>query len=103
LKEKGVALKRKRIEDSIHYGSEFDKNLTKVDFQSATPTSFLNVPVYPLLQQSKRTRFQIVNNVLPLMHRKVTEDLLAFIKLHHAKKPAVYIHGPQGVGKVNTI
>jgi len=35
------------------------------------------------------------------MHRKVTENLLHFIKLHHSNImiPAVYIHGPQGVGK----
>jgi len=52
-------------------------------------------------KKTKRTRFKIVDNVLPMMHRKVTEDLLHFIKLHQSNTsiPAVYIHGPQGVGK----
>jgi hypothetical protein len=90
-------MKRKRFEDAISNGSDFEKSLSKVNWQ--TTTSFLTMPVYPLLQQTKRTRFLIVNNGVPVMHRQITRNMLDFINNNYAKVPAVYIHGPQGVGK----
>jgi Cdc6-like AAA superfamily ATPase len=36
---------------------------------------------------------------MPVIHREITGKMLEFINKHHAKVPAVYIHGPQGVGK----
>ncbi len=76
------------------------------------PATFIELPIDPLLFQSQRTRFAFGRNntVIPIMHRKVTEDMLKFV-LNRGQQPkfqvdiprpiipAVYIHGPRGVGK----
>lgn len=65
---------------------------------ASTIGNYTALPIFKLLASTSRTRFPVAADTVDLMHREVTAGLEKFLKDNRGQ-PAVYIHGPQGVGK----
>lgn len=91
--------KRKYGEDAKH-GVAFDTGCPTL---ATTPGEYTTFPEFPLLKITKRRRFNVVGDKIGIMYRSTTANLFDFITLHYGKNPAVYIHGPQGVGKSHSL
>ena len=76
---------------------EFSKELQKV--KRAKCGEYTKYPVFPLLHATGLMRFDIQSSTVLIMNRQITQKLFDFLEENYGKKPAVYIHGTQGVGK----
>jgi hypothetical protein len=95
-----VVGQKRKFERACQAGIEFMAQCKLVNTKTA---EFHNLPAYPLLKHTKRARFNVVGKDVPLMHRETSKSMLEFLQKNHGVKPAVYIHGPQGVGKSHSL
>jgi hypothetical protein len=83
--------------DAVAYAKRFQADIKNVTIAS-TIGQYTALPIFKLLASTSRTRFPVAADTVDLMHREVTTGLEKFLKDNRGQ-PAVYIHGPQGVGK----
>jgi hypothetical protein len=74
---------------------------------SVEPLQYQDWPEDPLLRFTKRRRFDWSDKkqAVSVMHREITDQLYGFITRNHQDSTisAVYIHGPQGMGKSHSL
>jgi hypothetical protein len=80
----------------IETGKRFHKDVAECKFSGGV-AEYRKLPVFPLLGDTLRTRFQQDMPAITLMHRAITQKMQEFITTHSSG--SLYIHGPQGVGK----
>lgn len=112
-----LGIKRKRIDDTEvrnvakHYALELQKIQMKGKLFNVQCPEYIALPVDPLLLETRRERFRVTKDVktghgkeIRIIHREITNQLLSFlIEKHGNEVPAVYVHGPQGVGKSHSL
>lgn len=89
--------------ETVERGKKFKSDLAATDLVVLKKGEFTKLPADHLLSNTSRTRFDIAANKVTLMHRELTDKMKDFILTNRARTdtevPAVYINGPQGVGK----
>ena len=86
------------------------KRIRSIDISNTGLNNFVDLPFDFFMNYTKEFRFSITTKndtqVVAVMHRQVTQDIYEFIvkrgyltKEQAPMVPALYIHGPRGVGK----
>lgn len=96
--------KRKRVDEAHTFIAELQKIPFKGSAFAFQFARYIQLPAEPLLLQTKRSRFHVEDtNTINIIHRDITHKILQFLIEKCGKTPAVYIHGPQGVGKSHSL
>ena len=86
-------VKKVKVEDSYILFNEALQNVKRVKFGE-----YMEYPALPSIH--KLMRFNVHNGTVTIMNRQITAKLIQFLEAKYKEAtPAVYIHGPQGVGK----
>jgi hypothetical protein len=82
--------------DVVDWAKRFHAD-TKTSKMTSKCGEYVALPVDPLLASFSRTRFPVETGIIELMHREDVNQLQTYIRSMHGC-PAVFVHGPPGVG-----
>eukprot|EP00005_Dracoamoeba_jomungandri_P005817 CAMPEP_0174260474 /NCGR_PEP_ID=MMETSP0439-20130205/9732_1 /TAXON_ID=0 /ORGANISM="Stereomyxa ramosa, Strain Chinc5" /LENGTH=639 /DNA_ID=CAMNT_0015344725 /DNA_START=273 /DNA_END=2192 /DNA_ORIENTATION=- len=96
------------IATAVSAGGDFIQRLAQcATIEDVAKGSYVTLPAHPLHSTTERTRFHIDHdtNTLQLLCRDLGGQILRSMMENNAQNisPALYIHGPQGVGKSHSL